>query len=102
MHHFNRVTSMQQPGYFDRRYTAFPNGHVTVSSMTVKYNAYEHSDRALAESRDLSFPGLDRNGWKLLDLFPGITLNLRGSALRIDTMTPLAANKVLIEFAGSG
>jgi methanesulfonate monooxygenase large subunit len=102
MHHFNRVTSMQQPGYFDRRYTPFPNGHVSVSSMSVKYDAYEHSETALAQSRDLSFPGLEQNGWKLLDLFPGITLNLRGSALRIDTMTPLAADKVLIEFRGLG
>lgn len=102
MHHFNRVTSMQQPGYYDRRYTAFAHGHVAISSMTVKYTAYEQDEVALADSRDLSFPGLERNGWKLLDLFPGITMNLRGSALRIDTMTPIAADRVLIEFRGLG
>jgi len=102
MHHFNRVTGMQQPGYFDRHYMPYKNGHVTVSSMVVKYNAYEHGALALAESRSLSFPGLEQNGWKLLDLFPGITVNLRGSALRIDTMTPLSADKVLIEFRGLG
>ncbi|HMJ54021.1 MAG TPA: aromatic ring-hydroxylating dioxygenase subunit alpha [Polyangiaceae bacterium] len=102
MHHFNRVTSMKQPGYFDRRYAPFSNGHVTISSMQVKYTAYEQDDVVLADSRDLSFPGLETNGWKLLDLFPGITLNLRGSALRIDTMTPLAPDKVLIEFRGLG
>jgi methanesulfonate monooxygenase large subunit len=102
MHHFNRVTSMQQPGYYDRRYDAFPNGHVTISSMVVRYTAYEHADVVLAEDRDQSFPGLEQNGWKLLDLFPGIAINLRGSAVRIDTMTPLAADKVLIEFRGLG
>ncbi len=102
MHHFNRVTSMQQPGYHDRRYDAFPHGHATVSSMEVKYTAYEHEHVTLAESRDLSFPLLERNGWKLLDLFPGITLNLRGSALRIDTATPLSEDQVLIEFRGVG
>lgn len=102
MHHFNRVTSMQQPGYFERRYEPFKNGHVTVSSMTVEYTAYEHAKQVLADSRDDSFPGLERNGWKLLDLFPGITLNLRGSALRIDTMTPIAVDKVLIEYRGLG
>jgi methanesulfonate monooxygenase large subunit len=102
MHHFNRVTSMQQPGYYDRRYQAFPGGHVTVSSMIVKYTAYEHQDVVLAEDRDYSFPGLEQNGWKLLDLFPGIAINLRGSALRVDTMTPLAADRVLIEFRGLG
>jgi len=102
MHHFNRVTGMQQPGYYDRRYETFPNAHVTVSSMEVRYTAYEHDEHALANSRDLSFPGLERNGWKLLDLFPGATLNLRGSALRVDTMTPLSHDRVLIEFRGLG
>jgi methanesulfonate monooxygenase large subunit len=102
MHHFNRVTSMQQPGYYDRRYDAYPGGHVTISSMQVKYTAYEHQDTALAESRDLPFPGLEQNGWKLLDLFPGIAINLRGSALRVDTMTPLGPDQVLLEWRGFG
>lgn len=102
MHHFNRVTSMQQAGYHERHYEAFPNGHATVSSMEVKYTAYEHEQTNLADSRDLSFPLLQKNGWKLLDLFPGITLNLRGSALRIDTATPISEDQVLIEFRGLG
>ncbi|HWA73060.1 MAG TPA: aromatic ring-hydroxylating dioxygenase subunit alpha [Polyangiaceae bacterium] len=102
MHHFNRVTSMKQQGYHERHYEAFPFGHATVSSMEVKYTAYEHEQVNLAASRDLSFPLLERNGWKLLDLFPAITLNLRGSALRIDTATPLSEGRVLIEFRGLG
>jgi|GEM_PF-114080 len=102
MHHFNRVTSMQQPGYYDRRYTAFPGAHVTVSSMVVQYGAYEHEQLTIADSRDFSFPGLERNGWKLLDLFPGSTINLRGSAVRVDTVTPLAVDQTLIEFRGIG
>ena len=102
MHHFNRVTGMQQPGYFDRRYSVFAGGHITVSSMVVEYEAYGRDQVALAESRDLSFPGLERNGWKLLDLFPGISINLRGSALRVDTLTPIGPNRVLIEYRGLG
>jgi methanesulfonate monooxygenase large subunit len=102
MHHFNRVTSMQQPGYHDRHYTLHPGGHVDLSSMVVKYTAYEHEDVALAHSRDLSFPGLERNGWKMLDLFPGVAVNLRGSVLRVDTVTPLSQDQVLIEFRGLG
>jgi methanesulfonate monooxygenase large subunit len=102
MHHFNRVTGMQQPGYYDRRYEGFPGAHVTVSSMTVKYDAYEHDEVSVADSRQLSFPGLERNGWKVIDLFPGITINLRGSALRVDTITPLSEDRSLIEFRGLG
>lgn len=97
MHYFNRATGMMQPGYFQRKYTPFPNGHASVGSMEVKYDAYEG-----AGSRDLSFPGMQRNGWKLIDLFPGTTYNLRGSSLRMDTMTPISANQVMIEFRGLG
>jgi methanesulfonate monooxygenase large subunit len=102
MHHFNRVTSMKQPGYYDRKYQAFDSGHVTVSSMVVQYTAYQHEELPLAESRNYSFPGIEQNGWKLLDLFPGATLNLRGSALRVDTATPLSVDRTLIEFRGLG
>ncbi len=97
MHYFNRATSMVQKGYFDRRYGAFPNGHATVGSMEVKYDAYKG-----AAERPLSFPGMERNGWKMLDLFPGATYNIRGSSLRLDTMTPISADLVMIEFRGLG
>jgi methanesulfonate monooxygenase large subunit len=38
----------------------------------------------------------------MVDLFPGYNFNLRGSAYRSDTVTPLGPNKVLIEFRGYG
>ena len=44
---------MLQKGYFDRQYTAYPNGHATVGSMEVKYDAYQG-----AADRVLSFPGM--------------------------------------------
>ncbi len=97
MHYFNRATSMMQKGYFERQYTAFPHGHCTVGSMEVKYEAYQG-----AAERPLSFPGMPRNGWKMVDLFPGSTYNIRGSSLRVDTMTPLGPNLVMIEFRGVG
>ena len=34
----------------------------------------------------------------MVDLFPGYNFNLRGSAYRSDSVTPLGPNKVLIEF----
>jgi methanesulfonate monooxygenase large subunit len=97
MHYFNRATSMLQKGYFDRKYTAFPNGHTTVGSMEVKYDAYKG-----AGDRVLSFPGMPRNGWKMVDVFPGATYNIRGSSLRVDTMTPIGPDRVMIEFRGLG
>lgn len=97
MHYFNRVTGMQQPGYFDRRYTPFPNGHATVGSMTIKYDQYDGS-----RERAVGWPGLAPGGWLLIDLFPGMTLNLRTSVIRVDTAIPLAPNRVMIEFRGLG
>ena len=97
MHYFNRATSMMQKGYFERNYSCFPNGHATVGSMEVKYQAYQG-----AKDRPLSFPGMPLNGWKMVDLFPGGTFNIRGSSLRVDTLTPLGPNLVMIEFRGLG
>jgi methanesulfonate monooxygenase large subunit len=95
MHYFNRITGMRQAGYFDRKYTGYPNGHASVGSMTVKYDAYDGGG-----ARGVGWPGLAPGGWVLVDIFPGMTYNLRTSVLRMDTAIPLAADKLLIEFRG--
>jgi methanesulfonate monooxygenase large subunit len=97
MHYFNRATGMLQPGYFDRKYTGYPNGHASVGSMSVKYDAYDGS-----KARAVGWPGLAPGGWVLIDVFPGMTYNLRTSVLRMDTAIPLGPNKVVIEFRGLG
>ncbi len=97
MHYFNRVTGMQQPGYFQRRYTPYPNGHAAVGSMEVQYDRYEGGGK-----RGVGWPGLAPGGWILIDLFPGITYNLRTSVIRMDTAVPLGPNQVLIELRGLG
>jgi methanesulfonate monooxygenase large subunit len=97
MHYHNRQTSMLQPGYFERRYTPFPNGHAEVGDQIVNYEAYEGF-----KGRDLSFPGMRMNQWKMVDLFPGLTYNIRGSALRIDTIIPVSATSTFIEYRGLG
>jgi len=38
----------------------------------------------------------------MIDLFSGMNLNLRGSAFRCDVVTPLAPDKMMIEFRGLG
>lgn len=97
MHYHNRQTSMLQPSYWEREYVPFPNGHAQVGDQVVKYEAYEGF-----KGRTLSFPGLEQNGWKMVDLFPGFTYNLRGSALRIDTVLPLGPTMTIIEYRGLG
>ena len=97
LHYFNRITGMMQPGYYDRMYTGYKNGHASVGSMEVKYDAYEGGAK-----RGVGWPGLAPGGWILIDLFPGMTYNLRTSVLRMDTSIPLGPNKVMIEFRGLG
>lgn len=96
VHYFNRVTGMAQPGYFERAYRAHPGGHVSVGSMRVRYDQYEGgADR-------IGWPGLEPGGWFLVDLFPGITFNLRTSVLRIDTAIPTGPDEVVVELRGLG
>lgn len=97
MHYHNRQTGMIQPGYFDREYTPYKNGHAEVGSMQIRYDAYEG-----AEDRRVGWPGLEPGGWKLVDIFPGMTYNLRTSVLRMDTVIPLGPNEVMIEYRGLG
>jgi len=97
LHYFNRITGMMQPGYFDRLYTGYANGHASVGSMEIKYDAYQGSQK-----RGVGWPGLAPGGWVLIDIFPGMTYNLRTSVMRMDTAIPLGPDKVIIEFRGLG
>jgi len=42
------------------------------------------------------------SNWYMIDMFPGMNFNLRGSALRCDIVTPISPNEVMIEFRGLG
>ena len=97
MHYHNRQTGMIQKGYFERKYTPFPNGHAATGLTTINYEAYEGN-----KERILTFPGMPKNGWKQLNLFPACTYSLRASCLRVSVMTPVGHDSVLIEIRGLG
>jgi methanesulfonate monooxygenase large subunit len=97
MHYHNRVTGFND-AYFARKNEAFAHGHVVVGTFEVNYDKYEGFESRAA----LSFPHLPPNQWYMIDLFPGMNFNLRGSALRCDVVTPLGPDKVMIEFRGLG
>jgi methanesulfonate monooxygenase subunit alpha len=97
MHYHNRATGMLQKGYFDRKYTAFRNGHAATGLTTITYEAYEGGKERL-----LTFPGLPKSGWKQLNIFPSCTYSLRTSCLRVSVMTPISERETLIEIRGLG
>ncbi|MFZ5555672.1 MAG: aromatic ring-hydroxylating oxygenase subunit alpha [Pseudomonadota bacterium] len=98
VHYHNRITAMLQKGYWDRKIHCYPNGHCQLDSMEVRYDKYE----GFGEQRKLGWPGAPDNCHIVIDLFPGITYNLRSPIFRLDTMIPLGANKVMIEYRGLG
>ena len=61
-----KTTGMIQPGYFDRKYTGYPNGHASVGSMSIKYDAYEGS-----QARGVGWPGLAPGGWTQMAILRG-------------------------------
>jgi methanesulfonate monooxygenase large subunit len=97
MHYHNRVTGFND-AYFARKNESFEHGHIVVGTFEVNYEKYEGFDSRAA----LSFPHLPPNQWYMIDMFPGMNFNLRGSALRCDIVTPLGPDKVMIEFRGLG
>lgn len=98
LHYHNRITGMLDPktGYWTRKLKAFPNGHAQVGTMEASYQEYQGGGHST-----LGWPHLAA-GWKLVDLYPCITLNLRNSVLRIDTYIPLSATKMHFEFRAMG
>ncbi len=97
MHYHNRVTGFND-AYFARKCYGYRHGHVVIGSFQVQYEQYEGF-----ESRaELSFPHLPPNEFYMIDIFPGMNFNLRGSAYRSDIVTPLGPDKVMIEFRGLG
>ena len=97
LHYHNRITGFND-AYFARKNNGFDGGHINVGSFEVQYENYEGSHGR----EELSFPHLPPNHWYMIDMFPGVNFNLRGSALRCDLMTPLGPNSVMIEFRGLG
>ena len=97
LHYHNRVTGFDE-AYFARKAYGHTNGHVTFSSYEPSYDEYEGFESRGAAS----FPNTPPDGWFLVDLFPGMNFNLRGSAFRVDIQTPLGPDKVMIEFRGLG
>lgn len=97
LHFHNRQTSMVKPGYFEQKYTEYPNGHSVTGFTTVDYTSHTGAAKRL-----LTFPGLPANGWRHTTIFPASAYNIRTSCLRINVMIPLSERETLVEIRGLG
>jgi phenylpropionate dioxygenase-like ring-hydroxylating dioxygenase large terminal subunit len=101
LHVVNRETSLKSPGWFERSATLFPGGHGAFAPVGIAYDKYQQGGREWS-GRDLTLPGMKPNEFRVANYFPDLMINLRTSTLRLDSMTPLSAMEVMVEFRGLG
>lgn len=97
-HVVNRTTSVAVEGYHDRHWKIYPNGHGTLEPLAVQYRNYPGWENRASKM----LPGLTEGEFRVVDIFPNTTLIARSTSLRIDTSTPIAPGKTLVEYRGLG
>jgi phenylpropionate dioxygenase-like ring-hydroxylating dioxygenase large terminal subunit len=97
MHILNRKTGIAHPNYHERRWKLYPNSHNVILEGTMDYESGGFDDR----DRD-TMPGIGPNGMVIMEVFPDVMFNIRATAMRIDSITPLEPGLSLVEFRGVG
>ncbi len=97
MHVVNRRTGVSHPAYHTRRWKLYPNAMNVILEGAMNYES------AGWEGRDSDMmPGIGPNGMVILEVFPDVMINIRATAMRIDSITPIAAGRSIIEYRGVG
>lgn len=99
MHSANRRTSLGEDEYYKRKWKVYPNGHVGIERYKVRYEKYKGWKNRYSIK---GLPGLDAAEFQLVDIFPDLAVNARGTVLRIDRQIPLSAGKTIIQFRALG
>ncbi len=99
MHFANRQTGLAVKEYYERNWRIYRNGHAAIERYAARYDRY-----AGWKERDqsISLPGISPNEFQLINLFPDLAINARGTVIRIDTQIPLAPGKTLVQYRGLG
>ena len=99
LHVVNRSAGFGAEGYVDRGIAVYPGGHMAMLSMKYAYDKYSQSRRT---KRTNAFPGLAESESRAIGIFPDFLINVRATALRIDCVIPLGADKTIVECRGFG
>jgi phenylpropionate dioxygenase-like ring-hydroxylating dioxygenase large terminal subunit len=99
MHFANRRTALGVDEYYQRNWRLYPHGHAAIERYKARYDRYagwkERSDA-------VRLPGIDPSEFQLINLFPDVAINARGTVIRIDTQVPLAPGRTLVQYRGLG
>ncbi len=99
MHVLLRKTQINAGNMEDRKVNILPNGHTMVGGLKAKYTSYKGMDSRRSSK---ALPGLSSDDFFFVDLFPNFAILARGTAIRIDTVTPIDENNSLVEWRGLG
>ena len=101
MHVVLRKTQMKAMPMKDRKLSIFNGGHGgSGSSLKASYTGY----KGLADRKEevCPLPGMTPSDFKFMNLFPNFTIIARGTAIRIDKITPLSPSTAALEMWGLG
>ncbi|NQV79901.1 MAG: aromatic ring-hydroxylating dioxygenase subunit alpha [Alphaproteobacteria bacterium] len=99
MHVLLRRTQVGEGSMDTRVVKSFENGHTMGGGLKASYDKY----KGMA-SRDptMALPGLGPDDFFFVDLWPNAALLARGTAIRIDVVTPIDEKTMLVEWRGLG
>ncbi len=97
MHVLNRKTGVVHPEYHERRWRLYPNSHNVILEGAMNYQSAGLDGRA-----EHTMPGISPNGMMIMEVFPDVMINIRATAIRIDSITPMEPGLSLIEYRGVG
>jgi len=101
MHVVLRQTQVGAVPMEDRRLKIYTNGHAG-SGVDLKAD-YEGYEGFSGRGDDVPpLPGVGPTDFRFVDLFPSTAIISRGTVIRIDTATPIAPGKTLLEMRGLG
>jgi len=97
LHLLNRRTGLAQPNYHDRKWHLFPNCHNVIDQGALNYGNLGLDNRG-----EELLPGMEPEALLVMSIFPDVMINVRATVMRIDTITPLAPDRTLVEWRGLG
>ncbi len=103
-HLVNRTTSVLSPGYHDRPWQLNSNGHgysahlIDGKPFQVQYKKY----KGWKNREELVFDGLAPGEFRVIDIFPNLSVFFRATCVRINHSTPYGPNHTVMEERGLG
>lgn len=97
LHVLNRKTGLAQPNYHERRWHLYPHSHNVIDQMALNYGEADLEART-----DGLMPGLMPDALLVMLLFPDVMINVRATVMRLDTITPVAPDRTIVEWRGLG